>query len=204
MAINYKIDAEIVDIQSDKPQEGDIFLIDTNVWYWHLYPQAIAYSLPYQTTEYPIYLIEAIAAKSLLLYSHLSLAELAHNIEQAERNIFISSSGSINAKEYRHNYPEAHHKVVEQIEYVWNEIKAVAVPVNLTLDDLTADSALTRMQTQPLDGYDLFMLETMQKEGIINIITDDGDFSTVPGIRVFTANRRVIATAQNQDKLLIR
>lgn len=34
--------------------------------------------------------------------------------------------------------------------------------------------------------------------------TDDGDYVTVPGIQVFTANPEAIAAAQNQGKLITR
>ena len=44
----------------------------------------------------------------------------------------------------------------------------------------------------------------MSREGMIQVITDDGDFATVPGIQVFTANRNVIQTAQTQGRLLNR
>ncbi|WP_238360990.1 hypothetical protein [Iningainema tapete] len=63
---------------------------------------------------------------------------------------------------------------------------------------------MTRFQTQLLDGYDLFILETMNKEGIVNVITDDGDFVSVPGIRVFTSNMNAIKAARSQGKLVVR
>jgi len=147
MAINYTIQAEVVDIQSDQPQESDIFFVDTNVWYWHTYSQASSLSLLYQTTDYPLYISKAISAKSLLLYTGLSLAELAHNIEAAERNIFMNTHGAIRTKEYRHNYPTERAKVVAEVSYAWNQIKAIAAPINLMIDEPTADAALTRFQT---------------------------------------------------------
>ena len=55
-----------------------------------------------------------------------------------------------------------------------------------------------------MDGYDLFMLEAMKEEGIAQIITDDGDFVTVPDIIVFTANHNTIKAAKAQSKLLTR
>ena len=42
------------------------------------------------------------------------------------------------------------------------------------------------------------------KAGIVKIITDDGDFSTVPNILVFTSNVNVIQAAKVQGKLLKR
>ena len=61
-----------------------------------------------------------------------------------------------------------------------------------------------RIKTQKVDGYDLFILELMFRHNILQIITDDGDFATIPGIKVFTSNRRVINAAQQQEKILTR
>jgi hypothetical protein len=44
----------------------------------------------------------------------------------------------------------------------------------------------------------------MKAHGIEQVITDDSDYATVPGIRVFTANSNVIKAARNQGKLLKR
>jgi hypothetical protein len=91
MPLNYTVQAEVVDIRSDSPKKEDIFLVDTNAWYWYTYTNASISSRPYQITDYPSYLAKAISANSLLLYCGLSLAELAHNIEQVERKIFSST-----------------------------------------------------------------------------------------------------------------
>ena len=68
----------------------------------------------------------------------------------------------------------------------------------------TTDAALARLSSQHLDGHDLFLLESMAGASVTQILTDDGDFCTVPGIQVFTANRQVIEAAQTQGKLLAR
>jgi hypothetical protein len=48
------------------------------------------------------------------------------------------------------------------------------------------------------------MLEAIKNHGVVQVITDDGGFATVPGIQVFTANKNVINAARSQGKLLIR
>lgn len=201
MAVNYTVQAEVVDIRSDKPKKDDIFLVDTNVWYWLTYTPASQSALPYQITDYPTYISQALSTQSLLLYCGLSLSELAHNIEQTERKIF---DATLKTKEYRHNYPIERAKVVAEIQAAWSQVQSIAVSTDITIDEATNNSALTRFSTQPLDGYDLLILEAMKKAGIIQVITDDGDYVTVPGIRVFTANRNAIDAASNQNKLLIR
>jgi hypothetical protein len=40
MPVNYTVQAEVVDIWSDAPKNNDIFLVDTNAWYWYTYTNA--------------------------------------------------------------------------------------------------------------------------------------------------------------------
>ncbi|MBW4666702.1 MAG: hypothetical protein KME60_04475 [Cyanomargarita calcarea GSE-NOS-MK-12-04C] len=201
MAANYTVKAEVVDIRSDSPKKDDIFLVDTNVWYWYTYTNASISSRPYQITEYPSYVAQTISVDSLLLYCGLSLAELAHNIEQTQRQIF---DPDIKPKEYRHNFPAERAKVVAEVETAWKQVTSIAACTEILINEAKTNIALTRFQTQCLDGYDLLILEAMDKAGVKQIITDDGDYVTVPGIRVLTANFGAISAARSQGKLLVR
>ncbi|MDL2121808.1 MAG: PIN domain-containing protein [Deltaproteobacteria bacterium] len=203
MAINYSIQAEVVDITTDSPKADDVFLVDTNVWYWMTYPNATSY-VPSQLANYPGYLNKALTADSKIHHSGLSLAELSHLIEKTEREIYERSNGTIRPKEYRHNLSGERSRVASEIKAAWCQVVSLADPLAVTIDDITATAALNRLQTEKLDGYDLFILESMKNHGIVQVITDDGDFATVSGIQVFTANRNVIAAAKNQGKLKIR
>lgn len=208
MAIDYTIQAQIVDIRVDSPCPDDMFLVDTNVWYWHTYTNANANASPYQIDSYPEYLSQAISANSVLSYTGLTLSELSHLIEQTERNLFIKSRNldrlTFKLKEYRHHYPDERKKVIQEIVTAWSQVKSIAAILDFTVNETVTDSALLRLQSQALDGYDLFMLEAMKKEGITQIITDDGDFSTIAGISVFTANSNIIRAAKAQNKLMTR
>ncbi len=201
MAINYSIQADLVDITTDSPKADDVFLVDTNVWYWMTYPNATSY-IPSQF--YPGYLNKALAADSKIHHSGLSLAELSHLIEKTEREIYEKSNGIIRPKEYRHNLSGERSRVASEIKAAWGQVVSLADPLAVTIDDMTATAALNRLQTEKLDGYDLFILESMKNHGVVQVITDDGDFATVSGIQVFTANRNVIAAAKDQGKLKIR
>lgn len=114
MAVSYTVQAEIIDIRQDSPQTGDVFLVDTNVWYWLTYSPASSSAQPYQITHYPQYFVEAIECSARLGYSGLSLVELASLIERTEYQLSSYSSPPEGAhprarpiatfKEYRHNY----------------------------------------------------------------------------------------------------
>lgn len=205
MPINYNVRAEVIDLRSDTPQDDDMFLVDTNIWFWLTYTQASASAAPYQIRDYPTYIAKALTTKCLLSYCGLSLSELAHNIEQTERKIFNSrSSTNLKSKEYRHNYPTQRANIVSEIEIAWDQVTLIAASTDITVNEALTNAALNRFKTQILDGYDLMILEAMDKAGINQVITDDGDYVTVPGIKVFTANKNAIAAARNQGKLITR
>ena len=207
MAIRYTVQAAVVDLATDTPQATDVFLVDTNVWYWLTYSrasQSVRPPLAYQTTRYPGYLNAALGVGAQLVYSGLSLAELTHVIEQVERDIYAATAGPISTKEYRHNLPQERRQVCAEIQAAWGVVTSLAAPLPLLVDAQTATAALTRLPTTLVDGYDLLLLESMQRQGVVQVLTDDGDFATILGLQVFTANRTVLQTARRQGRLLTR
>ncbi|MBN2337941.1 MAG: PIN domain-containing protein [Acidobacteria bacterium] len=207
MAINYTVQAEVVDISADAPRAEDVFLVDTNVWYWLTYSRASQSARPpayYQTSNYPNYTNTALGAGARIFQSGLSLAELTHLIEKAEREIYEATNGQIGTKEYRHNLPAERAQVFAEVQAACGLVTTLAEPLTVTIDSPTATSALNRLQSERVDGYDLFILESMRSHGVVQVITDDGDFATVPGIQVFTANRNVIQAARAQGRLITR
>ena len=73
----------------------------------------------------------------------------------------------------------------------------------MSIDDPAADTFVTDLKLHKMDGYDLFNLDLIRRLGV-NVLTDDGDFATVPGITVFTANYSVIDAARKCSQLKIR
>jgi len=213
MAINYTIQAGVIDITADAPKAADMFLVDTNVWYWMTYTRAsqcIRPPAPYQTTNYPAYTNSALSAGAKIYQSGLTLAELTHLIEKAEYEIFARANPALFPdpakfnKQYRHSYAAERNQVVSEVKAAWGQVTSLAIPLNTMIDSSTTTSALNRCQTEKVDGYDLFILESMKNNCVVQVITDDGDFATVPGIQVFTANRNVINAARTQGKLKAR
>ena len=199
MTINYSIQAEVIDITSDTPRSKDVFLVDTNVWYWMTYPKATRHR-----AEYPKYVNDALAVAALIHNCGLSMAELTHLIEKTERDIYCKLVKDIKPKEYRHNETNERPRVVREVQSACAQVTNLSEPLTVTIDNPTVTDALKRLKNEKVDGYDLFILESMKKHEIVQVITDDGDFVTVPGIQVFTANRNVLQAARNQGKLKTR
>lgn len=104
-------------------------------------------------------------------------------------------------------YPCYHSKKASSTKDIkisnWSQVISSAVCTDVLVSEETSNAALNRFLTQLLDGYDLLILEAMDKAGVTQIITDDGDYVTVPGIKVFTANSDAIAAAKSKGKLLV-
>ena len=207
MAVNYDIKADIVDIRFDKPKHLDTFFVDTNVWYWLTYSQASVNARTYQVNDYPNYVKKIRGVNAQLLRCNLSLAELAHIIEDTEFRIFCNNRGwdpsVYPKKEFRHNFALERANVVKEIESAWTQVQQFSNAFSITIDDGAANTFITDLKTDKLDGYDFFSLSVLRRNGV-PILTDDGDFATVPGITVFTANLGVIDEARKCGKLIMR
>jgi hypothetical protein len=203
----YTVRAQVIDIRTDTPRPTDAFLVDTNVWYWRVYPSGSAMpgsATPAQMSIYSAYLRDSIVAGAIAYRNGLCLAELAHLIEQNERDIYAGSVAAVNTKEYRHNLPSERARVVGEVQKAWTDVKLSSEPLPLVIDDPVTDAALARFATQPVDGFDLFLLEAMSSAGLSQVLIDDGDYCTVPGLEVLTANPRVVAAARSAGLLVVR
>ena len=211
MPVNYMVQAQVVDLRSDNPRVGDRFYVDTNAWFWATYANVqFAPKPPAQrrVSAYSSYLKRALVSKAELYWCGLSLAELAHQIEKTEYDIFCQATPTPAPilKEYRHNFSYERQRVVQEIQTAWQSVEDMGQPLpsSLTIDAKTVAAGLQQLSQLPLDGYDLFTLQALQASGISQVISDDGDFCMVPGTTLFTANPNVIVSAQAQRKLISR
>lgn len=212
MTINLTVHADVVDIQNDTPRPSDVLLVDTNVWLWQTYglpPDPIANRARQSEQKlkiYTRYLSAALSRKVQLKYCGLILTELTHVVEKAEFEIFKrrNNIGDLSPKEYRHNYPNEHALVASIIRTAWSQVTMLASSADLMVDETLANTAADHFQQIALDGYDLFLLQAIRNTGIkpVQVLTDDMDYASVPGIQLFTSNWRVIKQARAQGKLL--
>lgn len=206
----YKVQADVVDIGTDRPRATDAFWVDTNVWYWQTYSRAsMRTRVPqsWQLRVYPRYLQRCVIAGATLHWTGLSLSELAHQIETAEWEIAESSAAiptGTRLKEFRHDHPALRSGVVTEIGNVCADIASIASLIPVNLDQAMVDQALADLPNCRLDGYDQLTLHALRAAGISQVLSDDGDFCTVAGITLFTSNRGALQAAQAQGRLIVR
>ncbi len=206
------VQASVVDIQTDRPQPGDRFLVDTNVWYWLTYTRSANTARPpqnYQVNQYPKYIRSALNAQSQIFWSALSMAELTTLIERTEYELFCKTSGldpkNLSPKVYRHNHPqERSNQVIPEIKATWGQVESLGNCLESNISQATITQIIANFSQQALDGYDSLIVSAAKAANMNQILTDDIDFITVPEVIVFTANRKAIQAAAAQGKLLVR
>jgi predicted nucleic acid-binding protein len=208
MTIQAKVEATVVDIRYDRPRPTDKFLVDTNVWLWFTYADSYkdADARRLKTIQnYLAYLSKTKKTKAKMYWCGISLSEMSHSIEGIVRNTVLKGNPKgITTKEFRHNSPTERARIALEIETAWKLVENMGQSLDLLVSKSLTDSVITRHKNQQVDGYDYLLLEAMAKFGITNIITDDVDFVTVPGITVFTANFTALDLATRASKLLRR
>lgn len=192
------IQATVVDIRKDDPDASDELFVDTNSWRNLTYSRILKPKL-----DYPSYLKRALQSNTILYACGVTLLELASSIEADEWQLFQVTT-PCDKKMFRHTFPDERKRVVSEVRSSWEQVKQIATLVDLTLNTHAIERCLKTFHECPVDGYDLLLVEAMERRGVLNILTDDSDFASVPGLQVFTANAAVIATARNQNKLLRR
>jgi predicted nucleic acid-binding protein len=189
--------AKIIDLKKYNPSKGEMFFVDTNVWYWFTYVpskvmQMAKKPLPYQVADYAAFIEKALNNHAHLYHCPLNLAELSGIIETAEFDYYNMVNGStIKKKAYRKIAPERA-GVSNEINLAWATISSLSSHMATVLTESSENEVLTSFPLTSLDTYDCFYTQLMKQNGIVNIISDDGDFGTCPTSTVFTSNKRLL------------
>lgn len=136
----------------------------------------------------------------------LIFSEIAHVIEMSEYDIFCEGfEEKPSLKEFRHNFSDERKIVIEEIEIAWETVCNSSESFAITMDEQSSKHTFEDLKKYCLDCYDIVYLREIKKTmDVPQIITDDGDFATVSGITVFTANNTIIRAAKDAEKLIVR
>lgn len=199
------IRADVIDITHDSPTDRDLLLVDTNVWIWLTYPPAtlLQKSQSQQANDYPRYVNAAVSANATLAHTGLAFTEVASVIERLEHQAYAKTHTNVSKKDFRH-MPLERRRVARLIIASWRQMGQFSAPLDVPMAQSDIRSAIARVLTWSIDGNDALFLLAATREGIRDIVSDDSDFAAIPGIRLFTANPAVIATASAQGRLIRR
>lgn len=188
--------SHILDLKSHKPQKGERYFVDSNVWFWATYVASKQVVLPqrpeqYQLTDYPEFLQRAVSDGAYLCHCPLTLAELANIIENTELELYRKSIGNnyFEKKEFR-RIPGERRDVLNEIDVAWNSINAMSKCIDIKLDLKFVDKVSKILGEGTVDPFDAFFIQIMRDHKIDYIVTDDHDFSTIKNQILITSNRK--------------
>jgi predicted nucleic acid-binding protein len=186
--------SKIINITKSNPTHTDKYFVDTNVWFWFTYCASREINTAnkprrYQVERYPEFIEKALDAGSKLFHCPLVFSELANIIERTEYDIFKTdeSNNKISRKKFRDITIERD-RVLKEIKMAWTTVNSISTCLDINLNKKTVTSALTHLESAPLDAYDAFYLQVMSSEGIKKLITDDRDFTATEVEAIYIAN----------------
>ena len=183
----------VKDITTDTPVNNKKkYFLDTNVLFWCCYPR-IGLVSPKDASRYTPYINYVSKIKKNLnpIYtSSLNISEMINLIERKEFELFQSLPGSMgyNKKDYRAE--EAKRLFIQSntqtaLINATDLCQIIDCPVNYDkIDEFVKD-----LTSHRCDVFDYLFLNVCKEQEITDIVTDDGDFLTVPGITLYTSNQ---------------
>jgi predicted nucleic acid-binding protein len=185
-----------INISTSRPIHTDKYFVDTNVWFWFTYCASREINTTnkprrYQLEKYPEFIEKALDAGAKLFHCPLAFSELANVIERTEYDIFKTcESGNVLTRKRFRSMQDEREKVISEIKMAWTTVNSLSTCLDISLDKDIVTSALTCLESAPLDAYDALYLQVMSSAGITKLITDDQDFIKSGVESVYTAIRR--------------
>lgn len=190
--------AQVIDLNNNAPIKGERYFVDTNVWFWTTYVASKNMRLPdppehYQVSDYPRFLERALNDEARLFHCALMFAELANIIENKELEIYknVNQKPHFARKAFR-NIEKERKAVLNEIHVAWAAISKMSACIDITVDSGFIASAQNIMEKGRVDPFDSFYVQTMRKNNIDYIITDDHDFVSVSNQIVVTSNPKAL------------
>ena len=207
MSVQYAVQADVFDIRQTNPQGSDCFLVDSNVWLWMTYSNAGHDEPNWRAAlmaKYVTFVQDAVINNGKVYCCGLSLAELSILLKPSVKSMRRAREPASRQKSIGITFTIQRTRIVVKFKCLEPGVyRREHKPLSITIDSSTTTAALNRLQTEKVDGYDLFILESMRSHGVEQVITDDGDFVTVPAFR-FSLLTATLSAARAQGRLITR
>lgn len=193
--------SQIIDLTTYMPMNNQkAFFLDTNVLYWFTYPRfgiAKKYEM-HRAAPYYDFIDRLVSNGNLLFTSIYNITEMVHVIEKNELDI------------YRVNHPEADWSI-KDLRKIPNErsllknnmstaltnVKNICTILNFNFTYDLLDQFISELEQHRCDTFDYAILRNCINENIVNVISDDNDFSTMEQITLYTANTASLSAIGN-------
>ena len=186
---------KLIDLRTFVPFDNNkAFFLDTNVLYWYTNPRFSDSNLLSSTAKlYYNFIDRLIVNKNPLFSSVYNLTELLNVIEKNEYEIFskLHPSLPLTRKEFRAR-PAERASVERIMRTALNNAKSICTIVDFNFTQSTVDEFISTFSNHRCDVFDFAILKNCIDTNHVNIISDDGDFSTIEHINLYTANENIL------------
>ena len=165
------------------------YFIDTNALYWYTYPR-FSNNLSAQALPYYNFIDSLVAANNPLITSIYNISELLNVIEKNEFDIYTHihpDAQHVSRKDFR-RMPSERSNLQKMMKTTLENVYAICDVVEFPFDSIHMYQFIETLTSHRCDVFDYMIIQNNIKEENTNIITDDGDFSTIPDITIYTAN----------------
>lgn len=181
--------ADIFNIDGIVPSAEDAYFVDTNVWYWFSCAALPGFSgAEWKVRRYSRVIERLLNGRARIYHTSLIFAELANVIERRTAEYYRGLKGRDDELKALRQIPEFKELVSNGVNNAWLNVTTISRCIDVSIGSDFASRAKTIFNQYPLDAYDSFFVSLSASHGIVNIITDDADYHTVDGLRLFTLN----------------
>ena len=171
-----------------------IFFLDTNVLYWYTYPRFSDHSQLKPAWKIYYDFIDALTSAGNPLHTSVyNLTELLNVVEKNEYEIYMQLHPEIplTKKDFRRMITERE-KVSQIIKTTLNNALSICSVIDFNFTSNTLRNFSNQFIDHRCDVFDYAILNNCIMSKDINIISDDSDFSSMPGITLYTANENIL------------
>lgn len=170
------------------------FCLDTNVLYWYTYPRytfETGHGTQLRTQPYYDFVDILVSNGNPLITTRYNISELINIIEKHEFKIFCATNtdAEYSIKDWR-RMPEQRKSLKRILKTTIENVKAICQILDFNFSELTLDACINSLDCHRCDVFDYAIISFYQETNHLNIITDDDDFTSIDGLRLFTSNER--------------
>lgn len=193
---------KIIDLTTYIPINNQkAFFLDTNVLYWYVYPRCgiqTEHHTKMQAAPYYNFVDSLVAAGNPLYTSVYNITEMLHVIEKREFELYAMThpEAKWSIKDLR-RISEEREQLKRNLSTAMSNVQNICsiLDFNFTYDIL--NQFIADLEQHHCDTFDYAILKNCIAEKKLNIISDDGDFTTMHQINLFTANSTALNSIKN-------
>lgn len=167
------------------------YFVDTNALYWYTYPRYNLGRCNHDAQIYFDFLDNLVSAGNPLYTSIYNVTELLNIIEKKEHEIYQTIHPEYSKKDLR-KMKAQRESLKQQMLVTLNNVSASFKVINFQFSMEKISDFICNLSSHRCDIFDYLVLDNCLKEGNLNIITDDNDFSSISGITLYTANESIL------------